>query len=264
MSDTPSVVLRARWKLAHALWPDRLRPDKVLTNWRLRAAEAEALALWNAGGGDALGPRPEARSQNGEDALLWDLVGRKDRGFFVEAGAYDGYTFSVSYLFECVGWRGVLVEPLPDRAAECEVRRRSRVVQAALSHPGAAPTATFARDVQVEWNSRLAEPGGGGGDTVPVTTLETVLAGHAGPIDFVVLDLEGQELAALAGLDLERRRPRALLIENESASAKLRDELEPRGYGYVASLANNDLFLHSTELALRERLGRYWSDVVPA
>src|SRR4051794_22727762 len=107
-----SLVTRARWKLASLLWPDRLRPDKLVTRWRLRACEAEALARWEAAGGASSDrQRPEARSQNGEDALLWDLLGDREHGFFVEAGAYDGYTFSVSYLFEGAGWSGVLVEP---------------------------------------------------------------------------------------------------------------------------------------------------------
>jgi FkbM family methyltransferase len=258
------LVTRARWKLASLLWPERLRPNKLVTRWRLRACQAEAVARWRASGGGSSGRhRPEARSQNGEDALLWDLLGDRERGFFVEAGAYDGYTFSVSYLFEGAGWNGVLVEALADRAAECTQRRTSsRVVNAALSSPGAPPTARFARDGEIEWNSALAtdnQPG----DTVELTTLDAVLEGHTGPIDFVVLDLEGHELAALEGFDLERWRPTALLIEvNEPGRApNLRDHVEKRGYIYIASLDQNDLFLRHDEIALAQRLNPYWYDV---
>ena len=42
----------------------------------------------------------EACSQWGEDVLLWDLFGGKTDGFFIEAGAFDGYTFSVTYLLD--------------------------------------------------------------------------------------------------------------------------------------------------------------------
>ena len=110
------MIRRARWKLAHVLWPMPPGPQKLVTRWRIRACEAEATSRWlAAGGADSGRPRPEARSQNAEDALLWDLLGDREHGFFVEAGAYDGYTFSVSYLFECVGWSGLLVEPIPGR-----------------------------------------------------------------------------------------------------------------------------------------------------
>ena len=262
-SDQPSFIGRVRWKLANLLWPERLRPSKLVTRWRLRASEAEAIARWRNNGGEASGrPRPEARSQNGEDALLWDVVGHRENGFFVEAGAYDGYQFSVSYLFECAGWTGILVEPLADRAAECAERRKaSRVVNAALSRPGAPATAALARD-SVEWYSRLADEGG---DTVPVTTLDSVLEGHTDGIDFVVLDLEGHEPAALEGFDLERWRPSVLLVEDGSVGREhgVRRYLEERGYVYVVSLAQNDLFIRRDETELTRRLKPYWDDLGP-
>ncbi len=47
-------------------------------------------------------------------------------GFYVEAGAYDGYTESNTYYLERFkGWTGVLVEAIPALYAEC-VRRRPR------------------------------------------------------------------------------------------------------------------------------------------
>jgi FkbM family methyltransferase len=259
-SEKPSLVPRVRWKLASLLWPERLRPNKLLTRWRLRASEAEATARWRVAARDR--PRPEARSQNGEDALLWDLVGDREKGFFVEAGAYDGYEFSVSYLFECSGWSGLLVEPLADRAAQCAERRRSsRVVNAALSRPGAPRTASFTRD-PIEWYSKLA-PADEGGDVVPVTTLDELLEGHTGAIDFVVLDLEGHELAALEGFDLVRWRPSVLLLENNDVGGSVRHHVEERGYGYVLTFAQNDLFVRTDESSLVQRLAKNWEDVGP-
>jgi FkbM family methyltransferase len=260
-----SLVARARWKLAHALWPERLRPNKLVTRWRLRASEAEAVARWLPAGGENTGRhRPEARSQSGEDSLLWDLLGDRERGFFVEAGAYDGYTFSVSYLFEGAGWDGLLVEPLSERAAECAERRSARVVNAALSAPGAPPTATFARDPEVEWNSGLAS-GGQDGETVPVTTLDALLEGHSGPIDFVVLDVEGHELPVLEGFDLDRWQPTALLLEeNEPEGPTLRRYVESRGYVHVLTLDQNHLFVRREEIGLVGRLKNYWDDTGPS
>jgi FkbM family methyltransferase len=265
-SDKPSLVRRARWKAASLLWPERLRPSKLVTRLRLRACEAEAIARWHASGGESSGrPRPEARSQNGEDALLWDLLADREKGFFIEAGAYDGYQFSVSYVFECAGWNGVLIEPLADRADECTERRKaSRVVAAALSRPGSRPTSAFVRDSSVEWYSHLV-PEAESGDTVPVTTLDSVLEGHTDGIDFVVLDVEGHELAALEGFDLTRWKPSVLLVEDNSAGRNqaVREHLGSRGYVYVASLAQNDLFVRRDELALTRRLDGVWDDLGP-
>jgi FkbM family methyltransferase len=259
-SERPSLLGRARWKLANLLWPERLRPNKLLTRWRLRASEAEAIARWREAASGR--PRPEARSQNGEDALLWELLGDREPGFFVEAGAYDGYEFSVSYLFECVGWSGLLVEPLADRATQAAERRGgSRVVNAALSRPGSPPTEAFTRE-SVEWYSKLS-PVGADGDLVAVTTLDELLEGHTGGIDFVLLDLEGHELAALEGFDLTRWRPSVLLVENNDDAGSVRSHLEERGYAYVLTFAQNDLFVREDERSLVAKLGKFWDDVGP-
>jgi hypothetical protein len=61
-------------------------------------------------------------------------------GFFVEAGAYDGYEASNTYYFErFCGWKGLLVEPIPElyRLAKKE-RPNSRVVNCALVPPDRA------------------------------------------------------------------------------------------------------------------------------
>lgn len=274
-ANMSSIVARARWKLASAIWPERVRPNKVVSRWRMRACEAEAILCWQSAGGESTGrPRPEARSQIGEDALLWDLLGDRTEGFFIEAGAYDGYTFSVSYLFECIGWTGVLVEPLSDRAAECVARRpASRVVSAALSRPESAGTATITRVPQYEMHSGF-EPEDPTfrfpdedsttlvREQTRVMTLDDVLEDHSGAIDFVVLDVEGHELPVLQGFDLDRWKPTALLIEeNDSARVPtLRRHVEGRGYAYVLSLDQNHLFVRREEAGLVSRLNKHWED----
>ena len=48
------------------------------------------------------------------DVKLGAIIDR-DGGFFVEAGAHDGFTQSNTYWLERFrGWRGLLVEPMPE------------------------------------------------------------------------------------------------------------------------------------------------------
>ena len=56
-------------------------------------------------------------AQNFEDVILWRALKDVDRGFYVDIGAQDPITDSVSLCFYEAGWRGVHVEPSPHFAA---------------------------------------------------------------------------------------------------------------------------------------------------
>ena len=79
--------------------------------------------------------RLEFRSQFGEDALLWDFFAGQLDGFFIEVGAFDGYNYSVSYAFECIGWDGLLIEAHPDLAGKLA---RAKTLTAESAHEQAS------------------------------------------------------------------------------------------------------------------------------
>ncbi len=148
-------------------------------------------------------------------------------GVFVEAGAHDGFTQSNTYYLERFrGWRGLLVEPVPELHAKAAARRpRSHVAHAALVGPGfGAPTvtvrfgdlmSTLAEADPAHAAAGLETAGRAGYEVeVPARTLGALLD-EAGldRVDLLVLDVEGRELDALAGLDLERTAPGLVLLE---------------------------------------------------
>lgn len=270
-STARNVLSRARHRLSRL----RAQPEtddsfELVQHLRRRAAVAEASLRQRERSLSDVLPPPEARSQYGEDALLWDLVGASESGFFIEAGAYDGYQLSVSYLFESVGWSGLLVEPLPERADECRRRRpRSSVVQAALRAPGGAASVALKAvdsaemlsytDITPTHERRLAqEPEVVAREImVPAKTLDELLKDSDRAVDFVVLDVEGNEGSVLEGFDLARWKPRVLLIEDNSNGDDRSVELylARQGYDYLGAFFGNDLYTRQGETKLlRERL----------
>jgi FkbM family methyltransferase len=147
-------------------------------------------------------------------------------GTFVEAGAHDGFTQSNSYYLERFrGWSGLLVEPIPELHALCERRRpHSHVVHSALVSPerDGDPVEIHFGDLMSTVTAGPSHAAGGLTLTgrapysveVPGRTLSRLIDEAAlAHIDLLVLDLEGAELEALAGLDFERHAPGHMMIE---------------------------------------------------
>jgi FkbM family methyltransferase len=162
------------------------------------------------------------------DALL-----DRDRGFYVEAGANDGYTQSNTYWLERFrGWRGILVEPIPTYHAELPRQRPDATIVHAALVPSDYPQPT----VRMQFGELMSAVHGAHGDgtaerewvepglavgwrdpyevEVPARTLSSLLDEYEAPeIDLLSLDVEGFEPQALRGLDFERHAPRWILVE---------------------------------------------------
>lgn len=196
----------------------------------------------------------EFRSQFGEDALIWMLCGRQLDGFFIEVGAFDGYNYSATYALECLGWTGLLVEAIPERADECRTRRpHSRVVHAALGDTHGGTTSftvtdddhggmfSYTPDALREKHKTAARTRQ---VTVPLTTMNELLREHRGEIDVAVIDVEGSELSLLTGFDLQAWRPKMLLIEdNVRTDTALADYMAGLPYMQVAWLRVNRVYV---------------------
>lgn len=202
---------------------------------------------------------------NDLDKKLLKYLDYRD-GVFVEAGANDGVAQSNTYFFERMrGWRGVLVEGVPELAEACRRNRpRATVVNAALVGDDSVRevtmrTANLMSIVEGAFGSRDADDAHilkgvavqGGADrvptrtlTVPARTLTSVLAGAGvDRIDLLSLDVEGYEIQVLQGLDLSRFLPRYVLVEARSVAAvdtllapryDRIDQLSPHDYLYAA------------------------------
>lgn len=158
-----------------------------------------------------------------------------DSGFFIEAGANNGYIQSNTfYLEKSRRWKGVLVEGIPELYQEClRNRPKSLVFNCALvsdEFDGDSVLMHFAdlmsmvdgamNDVDAQAKHlgagvSVQKLDGSYEVSVPARTLTSVLddAGVSGPIDFFSLDVEGYELQVLCGLDASKYRPKYILVE---------------------------------------------------
>jgi len=175
---------------------------------------------------------------HGMDRRLAELLGDR-AGFFVEAGANDGYDQSNTYaLARLRGWRGLLVEPIPALYEETVLTRpESEVRNVALvrhghpeetvtmRHGGLMSVVAGARGSEEDDRAWVAEAFRLGLEheytvEVPARTLDDLLVEIGDPaVDLLSLDVEGYETEVLRGLDLERRGPAFMLVEVRDPAA---------------------------------------------
>lgn len=74
-------------------------------------------------------------AQNFEDVMLWRALKGVESGFYIDIGAQDPVSDSVSKAFHDLGWRGVHVEPTADYAQRLREEREGDPVLQAIVGP---------------------------------------------------------------------------------------------------------------------------------
>ena len=163
---------------------------------------------------------------DGEDAILWELVGDQSAGFFIDVGAQPAEG-AVSRSFYAAGWTGVNIEPQAHLLNKFYAAQpKSRNLCCALSDQEGEPLVLYGprpgdnRPNAVDWTTLSERIAGITGlvpvGLVPVTTLAAVCERWVKdrPIDWLKIDTETWEAKVIAGADWTRWRPRFLCIES--------------------------------------------------
>jgi FkbM family methyltransferase len=200
-------------------------------------------------------------SLNGLDRKLEGYLDYEG-GFFIEAGANDGFSQSNTYYFEKMrSWKGILIEPIPSLFNRCrKLRKGSVVINCALvssQYQQDSITMVFANLMSLVQGARKSISGDQDHIdrgvniqrdvtapylvSVPAKTLTSILDGEqVTTIDLLSIDVEGYEYDALLGLDLSRYRPRYIVVEANYFD-EINAYLTEYGYTVVEWLSEQDV-----------------------
>lgn len=158
-----------------------------------------------------------------EDVMLRRFFGDQATGFYIDIGAHDPVTGSVTQHFFLSGWRGINIEPLPaffqrlvaarpnDINLNVAVSENSGTLDLIVDHtePGLSTMTKELADEYARAGHRLERM------QVPTRPLDEIVREHCAgrTVDFLKIDAEGHELEILRGVDLSVWRPRVILIE---------------------------------------------------
>jgi FkbM family methyltransferase len=187
-------------------------------------------------------------------------------GIFVDVGAASPNFLSVSALYRSLGWTVIAIEPNPDF---CELHRKAgqEILQYACgdhdeddvefsvvdSHGtqyanGSVSFESFSslaikdayKNIRPDLDIKKIK--------VKLRRLDTILATHAphvDQIDILSVDVEGWELEVIAGIDLQKYKPRVMIIENLFADEQYRANLRDKGYSLWTVRSPNDIYIRS-------------------
>jgi FkbM family methyltransferase len=190
-------------------------------------------------------------SQLGEDRLVWHFLrDKKEKGIYVDVGAFDPARYSNTLLLHKAGWRGVNIDPNPDTIERFKAERPGDTnVCAAVSnverrvdylvYPGQA-TNRIVDPSQAEVASVLGETPT---QRIPMTTRtlnalldESLAAGTA--IDLLNVDCEGEDINVLKSLDWTRWQPWLVCVEahGDDDREQVTRFMQAQGYELVGRL----------------------------
>jgi FkbM family methyltransferase len=181
-----------------------------------------------------------------------------ENGVFVEVGANDPFVNSISYPLECIGWRGILIDPLKKcylniqenrpltKSFHCACVAPEQVGKITLHAPD--ETSVYASvgknidDIDVTYKHS---------EVVEALTLDQILESLNRPsIDLLSIDTEGTELDVLRGLDLSKNQPRLIIIEDKLYNLSKHSYLKKNGYKLVKRTMVNSWYVKRDESSL--------------
>jgi FkbM family methyltransferase len=174
-------------------------------------------------------------SQYAEDLLVMDFFAgavpashRPDPGFYVDIGAYHPRFISNTHALSRAGWHGLVVDVDQTKLDRFSTRKNCTPVCCVVSdHEGTIDFYKFRRmwseidTLDATQAEKYREEFGIEYDVValPTKPLPTIFEENGvRHIDFLNVDIEGHDLAALKTLDFERWRPTLLCVEDHANS----------------------------------------------
>lgn len=205
---------------------------------------------------DILAEGRKLYSQKNEELIIRDFFQDRTGGFFLDVGCYDWKDLSTTYYLEKhLGWSGIGVDANDALRSGYEEHRPNtrfenyivtdksggehsfflNVGGAGISSVSRGWIVNFLRNRSPEAKPVIREV------KVPAITLNDLLDGlGVEKIDFLSMDIEGHESAALRGFDIERFAPELVCIEKPRKPAEILGYFGAHGYERIERYREHD------------------------
>jgi len=186
-------------------------------------------------------------AQNFEDVMLWRALKNVEKGFYVDVGAHDPESGSVTKLFYDRGWKGINIEPceipfkslISARINDINLQMCAGDTEGQITLYDVMPSglATIKKEQADEYkkNGHIVNE-----YIVPIVKLNSILKSYGiKELHFLKIDVEGAERQVLNGINFKNFRPWIVVIEATHPNSQIEshheweDILLESGYTYA-------------------------------
>ncbi len=198
--------------------------------------------------------------QYGQDIVVYELLGNRDHGVFIDIGANDGVSFSNTLFFEEKGWRGVCVEPHPIIFKELAKRRSCHTINACISDQNTevaflvvdGPShmlSGITEFIDKRHKERIEKDITRSGGSTREIAIQALTPRHLleqykiDKVNFLSIDTEGCELAILKNFDFDNTSVECISVENGSRSSQIFKYLVSAGFSLKCCVGCDEIYL---------------------
>lgn len=206
-------------------------------------------------------------SQCGQDRFVYEKYFQNNQGgVFVDIGAHNGIKYSNTYFLEKEkGWKGICIEPIPERFAELQSCRDCVCIQGCISDIEGISQLLMVSSPVVDtemlsgllhkYDNRHLERvkreiirNGGSYQLIDVQCyiLNDLLENNGiAHVDFLSIDTEGGEFDIISSIDFARFRIDVITVEDNYRDPRFIPYLTEKGYTYVTHLDQDLIFVRN-------------------
>jgi FkbM family methyltransferase len=170
-----------------------------------------------------------SHAQNLEDVMLWRCFGHLTNGFYIDVGAEDPISNSVTKSFYDRGWTGINIEPVTEAFAKLQAHRPKDVnIQVAISDSsGFIEFWHFPKTGLSTAVKQFADKNKSMGFEVNLISVETRQLKDlceeyvTTPIHFMKIDVEGFEKQVLKSANFQKFRPMVVVVESTEPNTRI-------------------------------------------
>ena len=168
-------------------------------------------------------------SQAGQDKIINEFFFRsKNKGYFIDIGAYDGVMGSNSLHFErFLKWDGIAIEPSTIQFEKLKTNRNCKTINKAISSTtkevefvdvieGLTQMSGIKNEIYQKYNSTIISKDHGSETKIVkiLTTTFSEIVSSDIEIDYLSIDIEGSEFDLLKSIDFDKYKIKVISVEN--------------------------------------------------